>query len=292
MSVDLFQQWIGPLLPGLRQLEFFNWSEPLLHGQLFDILDWAALKNPHLILRLSTNGTLIGQDMARRIILSPIQAVTVTIAGLTREGYQSYHGVDALERVIDSLRNLAVAKEQQGTSTPRIRLRYLRFPFNLLSRQGVRRWVKRHLGSHASLIDSVTVREAYLCGSTLLEDDIEKAYGVDPKELSSMSVPLYPLCQITPQGPSVRADGAVFPCCAVPYREEYIMGYLGNDSTFRDVWNGDRYRAFRESLKEGKNSICRNCRLRYLRVPLKLDRHFFQRTHSRVRVRKEVAFLR
>jgi radical SAM protein with 4Fe4S-binding SPASM domain len=287
MSFALFQRWIGPLLPGLRHLELFNWSEPLLHKELFDVLDWAAQRNPDLALRLSTNGTLIDQDIAERIIYSPIQSVTVTIASLTREAYLHYHRVDALDRVINSLRHLAFAKERHGSSTPRIRLRYLRFPFNLVSTSEVRRWLKTHLRGYAPFVDKVTVREGYLCGSTLCEDDIERVYGMGAKDLSSISLPLYPLCQKTPPEPSVRADGAVFPCCAVPYSKEYIMGFLGNAS-FREIWNGTPYRRFRESLMEGKNPVCNSCHLRYPNVPIRLDRHVFQRLHSRVRKRKSV----
>ena len=285
MSFVLFQQWIGPLLPGLRQIELFNWSEPLLHEELFEILHWTAERSHDVAVRLSTNGTLIDQEVSERLICSPVQALTITIAGLNREDYLYYHGVDALESVINSLRILAFTKRQLGSPTPRIRLRYLRFPFNFVSRYGLWRWVKKHLGSHASSIDSVSIRDGYLCGSTLSDQEIKKAYGIDPKEVSPIIIPNYHRCLKTCENPSVRADGAVFPCCAIPYRKEYVMGFLGKAS-FEDIWNGTPYRSFRESFMEGTNPICRNCFFRYLRVPLKLDRHFFQRVRFRIRMKR------
>lgn len=283
MSFALFQQWIGPLLPDLRKLELLNWSEPLLNEELFEILHWTAEQNPDLMLRLATNGTLIDREVSERLICSPLKALTITIAGLNREDYLYYHGVDALERVINSLRILAITKRQLGYPTPRIRLRYLRFPFNFVSKYGLWRWVKRHLGSHASSIDSVSVRDGYLCGSTLSNQEIKKAYGIDPKELYPI-VPFYRRCLKAPENPSVRADGAVFPCCAIPYRKEYVMGFLGK-AGFEDILNGTSYRSFRESFMEETNPICRKCFFRYLRVPLKLDRHFSQRIHFRLRIK-------
>ena len=137
MSFALFQQWIGPLLPDLRKLELLNWSEPLLNEELFEILHWTAKQNPDLMLRLATNGTLIDREVSERLICSPLKALTITIAGLNREDYLYYHGVDALERVINSLRILAITKGQLGYPTPRIRIRYLRFPFNFVSRYGL-----------------------------------------------------------------------------------------------------------------------------------------------------------
>lgn len=278
MSFTSFQQWIGPLLAGLRQIEFFNWSEPLLHDELFGILNWVAEQNPDLKLRLSTNGTLINKDIAERLICSPVQTLTVSIAGLNKEDYFYYHGAHDLERVINSLRVLAVTKERLSSQTPRIRLRYLCFPFNLVSVAEVRRWVTKHLGNQSPFIDRITVRQGHLCGPTLSEEQVEKAYGAAVTGLYSIAFPYYHHCQKAPVIPAVRADGAVFPCCSVPYRKEYIMGFLGK-ATFQEIWNGALYSQFRKSFIAGENPICRNCFFRYPRIPLKFDRHFLQRVH-------------
>jgi radical SAM protein with 4Fe4S-binding SPASM domain len=285
MSFSFFRQWIGPILPALRQLEIFNWSEPLFHKELFEILQWAAEQNPSLVLRLSTNGTTIDKETAERLISSPVQVLTITMAGLTKEDYCYYHGVDSLEKVIHSLRVLAAAKKNLGSSTPRIRVRYLRFSFNLVSSARVRRWVKKHLGSDASFIDRASVQEGYLCGSGLSEAEIERVYHVNPKGHFLVSIPYYPYCRRNPSNPAIRADGAVFPCCSLPYREEYIMGFLGK-ATFQEIWEGPSYSKFRESLIEGKDTVCKTCFIRIPRMPLKLDRHFMERIHSRWRTKR------
>lgn len=285
MSFSSFRQWIGPILPALRQLEIFNWSEPLLHKELFEILEWAAEQNPSLVLRLSTNGTIMDKGTAERLVSSPVQVLTVTIAGLTKEDYFHYHGLDALEKVIHSLHFLTDVKKSLSSSTPRIRLRYLRFAFNLVSSAKVHRWVKKHLGNHASFINSVSVREGYLCGSNLSEEEIEKAYGIDSEDFSTISIPYYPQCRRNPPSPAVRADGAVFPCCNLPYRKEYVMGFLGK-ATFQEIWNGAYYSKFRESFIEGESTFCKNCFFRIPKVPLTLDRNLINRIHARWRMRK------
>jgi radical SAM protein with 4Fe4S-binding SPASM domain len=59
--------------------------------------------------------------------------------------------------------------------------------------------------------------------------------------------------------PVVTWDGKVVPCCFDKDAEE-IMGDL-NENTFRTIWNGEKYKIFRDSvLKERKSiEICRNC---------------------------------
>lgn len=284
MPFSSFQRWIGPVLPELRQLEFFNWSEPFLHTELFEILNWAAEQNPNLELILSTNGTIMNEETAERLVSSPVKVLTMTMAGLTKEDYSKYHGVDALEKFIKSLRLIARAKRSLRSSNPRIRLRYLRFHFNFVSSAEVRRWVKKQLGSDSSSINGATVREGFLCGANLSGEEIQKAYGVDSKGPSVLSIPVSPSCQKNFPSPAVRADGAVFPCCAVPYRDEYVMGSL-EESTLQEIWNGVPYKNFRETLMKGENTVCRNCFFRFPKPGLKLDRYVIHRMNSRRRMK-------
>jgi radical SAM protein with 4Fe4S-binding SPASM domain len=59
--------------------------------------------------------------------------------------------------------------------------------------------------------------------------------------------------------PVVTWDGKVVPCC-FDKNAEYVMGDLSKDS-FREIWDGPKYRIFRRSILTGRNMIdvCRNC---------------------------------
>jgi radical SAM protein with 4Fe4S-binding SPASM domain len=59
--------------------------------------------------------------------------------------------------------------------------------------------------------------------------------------------------------PVITWDGKVVPCC-FDKDAEYVMGDLRNDS-FREIWDGPKYRIFRRSILTGRNMIdmCRNC---------------------------------
>jgi radical SAM protein with 4Fe4S-binding SPASM domain len=59
--------------------------------------------------------------------------------------------------------------------------------------------------------------------------------------------------------PVITWDGKVVPCC-FDKDAEYIMGDLNQDS-FREIWDGPKYRIFRKSILTGRHMIdmCRNC---------------------------------
>ena len=59
--------------------------------------------------------------------------------------------------------------------------------------------------------------------------------------------------------PVITWDGKVVPCC-FDKDAEYVMGDLNIDS-FRDIWDGPKYRIFRKSILTGRHMIemCRNC---------------------------------
>lgn len=55
----------------------------------------------------------------------------------------------------------------------------------------------------------------------------------------------------------VSPDGRVYPCCVAP--DELVMGSV-LDSTIEEIWNGDKYRAFRERMHaQDYPESCRNC---------------------------------
>ena len=59
--------------------------------------------------------------------------------------------------------------------------------------------------------------------------------------------------------PVITWDGKVVPCC-FDKDAEHIMGDL-NEKSFREIWHGEKFKAFRSSVLKGRQKIeiCRNC---------------------------------
>ncbi len=280
MPREEFRRFIGPVLPHLRRLELFNWSEPFIHPDLLDIVAYVKRENPSIKLRLSTNGMVNRPEVLAGLVREQLDALTITISGLDDETHQLYHRGAKLARVLDTLAVLLVEKERLQAELPRIRIRYLRFPFNFVSQRKVDKFFQHYFGKLASHVENVRVREGYLCELTASPEEIKEAYGIDLTQEHWRATYLAPECKLAFENPVVRTDGAVFPCCGLPYRDEFIMGHL-SEKGFEEVWNGPEYRQFRQLLKQGTNPVCNHCRLLLPLTPIVCDRYFLHRVISR-----------
>jgi radical SAM protein with 4Fe4S-binding SPASM domain len=63
------------------------------------------------------------------------------------------------------------------------------------------------------------------------------------------------------------ANGRALPCCIAPFSQHGYANYTLGDATqeeLREIWNGPRYRAFRQSLGSPQPpQACASCGLRW-----------------------------
>jgi radical SAM protein with 4Fe4S-binding SPASM domain len=63
------------------------------------------------------------------------------------------------------------------------------------------------------------------------------------------------------------ANGRALPCCIAPFSQHGYANYTLGDATqeeLRDIWNGERYKTFREGLlSDQPPQACANCGLRW-----------------------------
>lgn len=127
-------------------------------------------------------------------------------------------------------------------------------------------------------------------GTDLNIEQINKIYG---EYLPMYKYPKYLKysCNRISNSPTIRADGTVFPCCAVTYNSTFALGNL-KDNTFEEIWNSNAYRKFRETFNMGTNNLCNNCTLYYPDHKLKMDRYFYKRIRSKLWLIRNLKFRR
>jgi len=299
------------LLGTLRHLDLHNWSEPFLNREIFEIIDYAREQNPELEIGISTNGHALTDRVCERLVEGKVRNLTISISGLDNKVNGIYHVGSDLEKVLTGIERLLSAKERARSDLPLVRIRYLRFPFNFISRGTLRRFMRGRFGPLGRHIRSATVRDGYI--ATVRDDEFLRylQFAVDQNSESVggavqalraknvleegrkqgksieqifteatghtlVTKPYAPDCEMIRNSVTIRTDGTVFPCCIVPYEDRFAMGKVG-DSSLEEIWNSPKYRSFRERFEKGTNATCNKCRLGYPVPPLKPDRHVFAR---------------
>ncbi|MBI4382762.1 MAG: radical SAM protein, partial [Nitrospinae bacterium] len=108
MDFDLFRKVIDDS-PGLEHLCMHNWGEPLLHKDIFRMIDYAVRSGVKYVV-MNTNGTLLTDKMIGRIVDSSLSIIRFSIDG-SPETFQKVRGVP-LEKIENNILKLKARKEK------------------------------------------------------------------------------------------------------------------------------------------------------------------------------------
>lgn len=251
MDLALFNKVIEELSPYLCNLNLYFQGEPMLHPLFFSFI--GSNKNIHTV--VSTNGHFLSVENSEKLVRSSLSELIISLDGIDQDTYSAYRINGDVNTVLDGIKNVTDAKIKYNSHLNIV----IQFIVNRLNEHQIP--LLRHIANRfkASLrLKSMQINR---------KEDIEKWIPVNERfrrykltggdYLLKSSFP--DRCARLWFNPVITWDGKVVPCC-FDKDSEHIMGDLNND-TFRDIWNGPKYRIFRKSILSGRHmiEICRNC---------------------------------
>jgi radical SAM protein with 4Fe4S-binding SPASM domain len=251
MNIELFKKAIKELSPYLYNTNMYFQGEPMLHPLFFSFL--ANTLNTYTT--VSTNGHFLSEGNSEKIVKSGLNKLIISLDGIDQNTYSSYRINGNVNTVIDGIKNITGAKKRFNSSL-RIEIQCLVNKVNEAQIPQIRdlaRLVKAKLK-----LKSMQVTDSKDIGSWLPLNGRFRRYKIKNGEyISKSSLP--DRCARLWFNPVITWDGKVIPCC-FDKDAQYIMGDLNLDS-FRDIWDGPKYRIFRKSILSGRSmiEICRNC---------------------------------
>lgn len=251
MEPELFKKVMSELTPYLYNVNLYFQGEPMMHPYFFSFIQSCNRVNSIV----STNGHYLSEENSEKLVRSKLNKLIVSVDGTDQESYSAYRINGDLKRVIEGLKNVTDAKKRYKSSL-RVEIQFIVSRYNEKQIPTIKQLAKM---VHASLtLKSMQIYDNEKMESWLPSDKRFRRYiKKEGSYIINNSMP--DRCARLWFNPVITWDGKVLPCC-FDKDAEYVMGDLNQDS-FREIWEGPKYRIFRKSILNGRHMIdmCRNC---------------------------------
>ena len=226
MEFDLFKKIIDDS-PDLEHLCMHNWGEPLLHKDIFKMIEYAKNKGVNYVV-MNTNGTLLTDKMIDQIVDSKLDIIRFSIDG-SAETFKRVRGVELkkIEQNINKLKNL---KE--------IRRPELKMGVVFTIEEDTEGDVEDYITHWEQIVDHVRLQPKLITSPRT--EVCPEPFGKDYGKLV------------------VLWDGRVIPCC-VDYNANLTVGSVQND-TIQNLWKNEKMDLLRKQHLNGQfPDTCANC---------------------------------
>jgi radical SAM protein with 4Fe4S-binding SPASM domain len=240
MTDEVFGRLVGEAGDSAEHMMLIGLGEPFMDPHIFERIE---LCHRHGISTLlSTNGTLLDQRCAGRILDSPLEQITLSFDGAKKETFEFYRKGAKFEKVRDNFVRFARMKHERGSR--------LQVVVQMVVMEGNAAEVDDFIRFWRAVpgIDQVRIKEDE---TNLMRPDAGHAAG-DWK---------HP-CHYLWRGPMyVKQNGDVYPCCQSYMLDGAPVGKIG-EQPLADIWNSDAMQQMRRlhaTGRAGEIDICSRC---------------------------------
>lgn len=256
LNAELYKNVIDQLAPTLSYLTFYFQGEPYLNPGFLEMVQYASANG--IYTATSTNAHYLSEEVASRTVASGLDRLIISLDGTTQEAYTSYRVGGSLEKVIEGTKNVIAARKAMKSATPHIVFQFLVVGPN-------EHQIPEVYGLAKALgVDQVVLKTAqiydYEQGSPLMpKQERYSRYRRQADGRYSIKNKLDDHCWKMWHSCVVTWDGKIVPCC-FDKDAHFVLGDL-KTNTFKEIWYGTHYNAFRQSLLTSRKAIemCRNC---------------------------------
>lgn len=232
-----------------------GFGESMLHPRWAELVGQAVTLGVRPIVML-TNGTVLNQRNIERVLELDIDALVISIDGVTPETYASVRVGGELERVEANVRNLIA--QRGAAQRPRVCLRIIRMQDTANEIDAFfERW-----GPLLHPSDEIRINEYNDWAGKVGDRSVDgHAAGPAGDAGDAARGP----CRMLWRNLSVHADGKVSACCH-DSEDELIVGDLRKGESLQQIWRGEPLARLRRQHCEGRLDelpICKACKAWY-----------------------------
>ena len=265
MGFEKYKRIIDETHAYLFDVDLYNWGEPFLNRDIFRMIEYA--KNKNIQVNISSNFNNIPEAYLYSIVDSGLDNLIISIDGADQEAYAKYRKNGDFDSVICSLRKVISIKNENKSKTPKVTWQFLVMKQNekqieqakrMALEMGVDRIAFRNM--RCDMADEIFMSDDNKINSAkewLPADDKWSRYDYEEGQRKNKTVG----CVFLDTMMVINPNGSVSPCCGV-YEEKWDFGNVFDRGVF-DVWNNEKYRRARETVRKRDASdrtlVCSYC---------------------------------
>jgi radical SAM protein with 4Fe4S-binding SPASM domain len=260
MSFDTFKQIIDECGSYIWEIDLFNWGEPLLNKEIFKMINYA--RKMKIDVTISTNLNHFNEDICSNLIESGLNRLIISLDGASQDTVEKYQKGCNFDSVVNNIKKIVHMKEILGSRKPFIVWRFL-----------INRYNENEIERAKKLSEELNIDEleigAFRCDmgkEILLNNEAQyenvKSWLPVNEELSMYDYKrkkrkgIKDYCRKLWFESVINPNGSVSPCCTLWY-EKFDFGNI-KDSSFKEIWNGEKYQKARRISRGDHISIYRH----------------------------------
>lgn len=238
MDEAIFRKLVAESAGTAEHMMLIGLGEPLLDPRIFDRIHHCA--DHGISVLISTNGTLLDEKAAARLLDSPLSHITLSFDGYSRETFEFYRKGAKFERVRDNFLRFCRMKHERGSKL-QITVQMVRMDGNRHEEEAFRRFWQSVPG-----VDLIRVKD----------DETNVLAGPSAARTGARR------CHYLWRGAMyVRHNGDVYPCCQSYMLDGAPIGNIARQS-LPEIFDGEPMRRMRRLHASGRASeidICSKC---------------------------------
>lgn len=256
LKQELFRQVIDELHRELWALTFYFQGEPYINPGFLDMVRHAAGRG--IYTSTSTNAHFLDEANAEATVRSGLSRLIISLDGTDQATYEAYRKEGTLNKVIEGAERVVKWKRKLKSLSPHVVFQFLVVKPNEHQIPEARALAER-IGVDDLWLKTAQVYDPKEDHPLIPTQDRYSRYRRNASGVWQVKNKLEDNCWKMWHSCVITWDGRVVPCC-FDKDAHHVLGDLRKNS-FREVWNGEAYRAFRGALLRSRSDLdmCRNC---------------------------------
>jgi len=254
-------------LKGLIRVHLQGQGEPFLHKDIFRMINHASKKG--IIVTTTSNGTLLNEDMAKKIMESGLDEIVISIDSIHKETCESIRKGVKFDVLIGNVKRLSEMREDRkkplkiSISMTMIKdnLKEISEFIKFFSAMGIDELIFQRLLTNRFYVNHYETNflKEQLISQQELNKEIDKHKTLAKRRNISI---LFDegRCNWLWSQIYINYMGDVNPCCLILDPNNPKLGNILKQD-FKTIWNSQEYKNLRRSLINKKEpSVCKGCR--------------------------------